>query len=139
MFSEHLEASFSISEKLSTDNGPQLLSKLFVTICSTLRVNKTTTTGYHTESNCQAEPYNSTFVLRLRQCFSDQQMDWDAYLLPLLNAYNVRVHRTIEVFSFSLTLKQTSREAITLVLKRFTLVSDEDATFPAYARFELVW
>lgn len=56
---ERWVASFNMPFKLLTDTGPQILSKFFVAVRSTLGVRKITTTEYYPAKNGQAEHLNS--------------------------------------------------------------------------------
>lgn len=134
IFLEHWVVNCCILSQLLTENGPQLVSKFFAAVCSTLGVNKITTTKYRPQNNGQAELFNSTFISRLRHYVSEYQTDWDPYLLPLTYAYDVQVYRSIKVSLFCLALMRTPPGPATVVPKRPNIATDDDMVFPLYAR-----
>lgn len=86
IFLDHWIIPFGIPSYLLTDNGPQIVRKLFATVCGSLVVKHVTTTAYHPQTNCQAKRFNRTIVTRLRLYVTDHQRDCNLYTQPLTYA-----------------------------------------------------
>lgn len=108
IFLEHSVANYGIPFELLTKNGSQFVSKFFLAVCITLRVNYITNTEYYPQTNGQAERFNSTVISRLQHYVSVHQTHCDIFLLPLTYACNVHVYRPIKVFPCRFELTQTS-------------------------------
>lgn len=67
---EHLMANYGIPSKLLNNNGPQIVAKFFVALCSTLRVIIVTITGCLPYISAQAERFSSTIISWHRRCVS---------------------------------------------------------------------
>lgn len=115
IFLEHRVAKLGIPPKLLTNNGPQYVWKFFLIVCCTLEVNNTTATGYHPKTNGQVEQFNCTILSRLRHYVSEHRTDWDTYLLPLRNANNIQVRKSIEISLFNRALTRAPPEPPTVV------------------------
>lgn len=135
---EPLVANYGIPCRLLTENGPPFVSKFFVAIYSTLAEKSITTTECYTQTNGQAERFNTTPGLRLRYDVSDHQTDWNTYLLRLKYVYNVQIHRSVEVSPFSLALTRTPPGPATVAPRRTILATDNDMASPIYATPELI-
>lgn len=68
-------ASFGITSKCLTDNGPQFTTSFFHAIREELRVRPSTTTEYHSQANGQVGRFNATIVPRLRHYVAEHQQD----------------------------------------------------------------
>lgn len=95
---------YGIPTYILTDNGTQLTSKSFATLCTHLGTKQLTTTAYHPQTNGQVERYNKTIVTRLRHYVAKNQRDWDIFVQPLTYAYRSQVHRSTNTTPFSLVL-----------------------------------
>ncbi|KAL0185639.1 hypothetical protein M9458_017309, partial [Cirrhinus mrigala] len=72
---------YGIPEDIVTDRGPQFTSRLWQAFCKQMNINVSLTSGYHPQSNGQAERLNQELTRFLRSyCFTNQQ-DWSQYLL----------------------------------------------------------
>lgn len=108
-------------------------------VCSALGVNNNiSTTEYHPETNNTVERSNSAILSRFRHYVSENQTEWDSYLLPLTYAYNSQVHRSIKVFPFSPVLARTPPRPATVVSQRPSLVPNDDVASLLYIRLELI-
>lgn len=58
-------AKYGIRPKLPTENSLWLLSRLFVEVCTTLRVNYVPSAEYPLKTNSQSKCFKSTLILRL--------------------------------------------------------------------------
>lgn len=63
-------------------------------------------------------------------------MDWDNYLLPLPNAYNLQVHGFVRVSSFRLVLTRTLRVPATVSSRRTNRPTDDDKALPTSEKMD---
>ncbi len=68
-------------EDIVSDRGPQFTSRLWAAFFKALEINVSLTSGYHPQSNGQAERLNQELVRFLRSYCSTHQLDWSRYLL----------------------------------------------------------
>lgn len=127
-----------IPSKLDTDHDPQLLSKLFEAVRSTVRVSNISTTEYRPQTNDQAEYFNPTLISRLCHHVSKHKTDLDTYLLPFTFAYNVLVYRPIKMSHLSGALTQALPALAIVVPKRTNLATGDENARPIYARLYLI-
>lgn len=80
-----------------TDNGVHFTSMLFAALCIMLDVEHSTTALYYHQTNEQIERYNLTLVFQLRQYVAKNQQDWDKYVHRLACAYNMQVHKSMNI------------------------------------------
>jgi transposase InsO family protein len=99
---------------LLTDNGSQFTAKFFQTACAELGISKVFYTAYQPHTNGQVERYNRTILAALRAYVVKRQDDWDKYTSAVTFAYNCRVHSSLGITPFELTL---SRPPLTLSLQ----------------------
>ena len=87
-----------------SDNGSQFTSKLFLHICSELKIRNAFTTTYHPQANGQAERFNRTILSGLRAFVAEHPRSWPQYAELLAYAYNTQTHPTLGVAPFNLVL-----------------------------------
>lgn len=75
IFLEHRAANYRIPFKLSSDNSPQFVSKLFVLVFKPLGVDNITTSKYSPYTNGKLEPLNSTDITQLLLFASEHHTD----------------------------------------------------------------
>lgn len=63
IFPENRVVKYGIPSSIITENGPQFVSRFFVAVCSTLRVNINTTIERHPQTLGQEEHFNSALIL----------------------------------------------------------------------------
>ena len=80
---EHWILPYGLPKHVLSDNGPQLVGKVFTTIRTMIRLKHDKTLAYHPQTNGQTERYNQTLVHRLRVFFNEHQRDWDTLIQPL--------------------------------------------------------
>ncbi len=68
---------YGLPEDILSDRGPQFLWSAF----KALEINVSLTSGYHPQSNGQAERLNQELVRFLRSYCSKNQLDWSRYLM----------------------------------------------------------
>lgn len=78
------------------------MSKFFEIACALLRVRHPRTTAYHPKANGQAERFNRTILIHLRDHVPEQQKDWDIFVQPSAYAYDTWAHRSTKEKPFSL-------------------------------------
>jgi Integrase zinc binding domain/Integrase core domain len=91
---------------LITDNGPQFTAKFVQAACAELGIANVFTTAYHPKTNGQVERYNRTILAALRAYVAKRQDDWDDYTSAVTFAYNCRVHSSLGMPPFELTLSR---------------------------------
>jgi transposase InsO family protein len=99
---------------LLTENGPQFTAKFFQAACAELGISRVFTTAYHPQTNGQVERYNRTILDSLRAYVAKRHCDLDEYTSEVTFAYNCRVHSSLGMHTFELTL---SRPPLTLSLQ----------------------
>ncbi len=72
---------YGLPEDILSDRGPQFTSRLWSAFFKALEINVSLTSGYHPQSNGQAERLNQELVRFLRSYCSSNQMDWSRYLM----------------------------------------------------------
>jgi hypothetical protein len=87
-------ARFGCPFQISTDQGCNFESKLFVTVCELLMIHKARTTPYRPSANGQLERYNHTLMDAVR-CYIDKAQDrWDEHLAQIAGALRSSVNRS---------------------------------------------
>ncbi|KAL0155832.1 hypothetical protein M9458_050095, partial [Cirrhinus mrigala] len=72
---------YGLPEEIVSDRGPQFTSRLWRSFFNLLGVNISLTSGYHPQSNGQAERLNQELTRFLRSYCRDHQEDWSRFLL----------------------------------------------------------
>ncbi|KAI2647611.1 Transposon Tf2-6 polyprotein [Labeo rohita] len=72
---------YGLPEDILSDRGPQFTSRVWASFCKLLSVNVSLTSGYHLQSNGQAEKLNQELTRFLRSYCQQNQTDWSRYLL----------------------------------------------------------
>ncbi len=72
---------YGLPEDIVSDRGPQFTSRLWAAFFKALEVNISLTSGYHPQSNGQADKLNQELVRFLRSYCSANQLDWSRYLM----------------------------------------------------------
>ncbi|KAI2646625.1 Transposon Tf2-6 polyprotein [Labeo rohita] len=72
---------YGLPEDIVSDRGPQFTSRVWAAFCKHLNINVSLTSGYHPESNGQAERLNQELTRFLRTYCHNNQQDWSRYLL----------------------------------------------------------
>ena len=85
---------FSAQAFIHTDQGRNFESSVFRELCSLLKIQKTTTTVYHPESDGFVERFNRTLENMLSRYIEDNQTDWDLHLQSVMLAYRSAVQDT---------------------------------------------
>ncbi|KAI2663508.1 Transposon Tf2-9 polyprotein [Labeo rohita] len=72
---------YGLPEDIVSDRGPQFTSRLWRSFFKLLGVNISLSSGYHPQSNGQAERMNQELIRFLRSYCRDHQEDWSRFLL----------------------------------------------------------
>ena len=103
-FVTHWVVCYGAPAHLLSDNGSQFTSKLFLHVCSELKIRNAFTTTYHPQTNGQAERFNRTILTGLRAFVSEHPRSWPQYAELLAYAYNTQSHPSLGVAPFQLVL-----------------------------------
>lgn len=83
---EKRATNYGIPPRLLTDNGPQLVSNCFATLCSNLNMNNITTTEYCVQTNGQSERFIFPSMSRLQRYVSeDRRSNWLGHVSATVN------------------------------------------------------
>jgi transposase InsO family protein len=93
-FVENFVCLHGIPESIVTDQGQDVLSKIFTACCKLLQIDKIKTTAYHPQSNGAFERSHRTLAEYLRHFVNNKQQNWDQYLAYSMFVYNSSVHST---------------------------------------------
>ncbi|KAL0192230.1 hypothetical protein M9458_010526, partial [Cirrhinus mrigala] len=72
---------FGIPDDIVSDRGPQFTSRVWQAFCNQLNINVSLTSGYHPQSNGQAERLNQELIRFLRTYCHQNQQDWSQYVI----------------------------------------------------------
>jgi transposase InsO family protein len=87
---------FGVSRICHSDQGTRYQSELFKETCKLLGIHQTRTTPLHPQSDGLVERFNSTLLNMLSTVVSENQTDWDEYLLFVMMAYRSGVQETTQ-------------------------------------------
>lgn len=86
---------YGLPEDIVSDRGPQFTSRVWAAFFKTLQINVSLTSGYHPQSNGQAERLNQEIIRLLRSYCHQHQEDWSRYLIWAEYAQNsIQKHAT---------------------------------------------
>jgi transposase InsO family protein len=95
-----------IPQQLVTDQGREYCNELEKHLWTTLKISHDTTTPYHPACNSAVETFNKILKHYIATALVDAEalkLDWEAYLAPLLFAYNTAVSSSTKVTPFEAT------------------------------------
>ena len=92
-FVQNIVLKYGIPEVLLTDQGANILSEVFTSVCKLLKIKKIQTTAFHPESNCSLEWGHKVLVEYLRHYIAEDQRDWDEWVAYASYVYNVTTWR----------------------------------------------
>ena len=90
LISEHFSV-FGLPNQIHSDNGKELVNRLWEEIFSELKILHTKTPPYNPSSNI-IERWHRTIVSLLRTMDSEMQNEWDLGVKAACLAYNITVH-----------------------------------------------
>ena len=80
---------YPVYAPFSLDRGTNFLSSLIQEVCKIFQIQKLNTSSYHPQTDGLVEHFNSTLIQSLSMFVSQNQKDWDIYILSVLFAYRV--------------------------------------------------
>jgi hypothetical protein len=98
---------FGIPQQLVTDQGRVYCNELEKLMWTALKIRHDVTTPYHPARNSAVETFNKILKHYIATALVDAEastLDWEAYLAPLLFAYNTAVSSSTKVTPFEATL-----------------------------------
>uniref|UniRef100_A0A3B3HIF1 Gypsy retrotransposon integrase-like protein 1 n=1 Tax=Oryzias latipes TaxID=8090 RepID=A0A3B3HIF1_ORYLA len=87
-----------------SDRGPQFISQVWKAFCSALGATVSLTSGYHPQSNGQAERANQELEAALRCLAAQNEKDWSQYLVWIEYAHNTHPSSATGVSPFEAAL-----------------------------------
>jgi transposase InsO family protein len=97
---------FGIPQQLVTDQGREYCNELEKLMWTALKIRHDVTTPYHPACNSAVETFNKILKHYIATALVDAEastLDWEAYLAPLLFAYNTAVSSSTKVSPFEAT------------------------------------
>ena len=104
MLLEHVFTKFGLPNKVTSDRGPQFVSKFTKDIYQALGIENATSTAYHPQTDSQTERVNQELEQYLRCYTSQVQDDWAKYVSLAEFAYNNRKHSATGKSPFEIIL-----------------------------------
>lgn len=120
IFMSNCSKPYGIPSYVLTDNGRQLVSKLFTTLWPLLQVRKLISETYYLQTNGQGESSNCTIFAALRHYVSDYQRNLDMYVQPPMYAYNTQMSKATETSLGNLILPREPLSAASFGLSAGT-------------------
>ncbi|KAK3515833.1 hypothetical protein QTP70_034062 [Hemibagrus guttatus] len=77
---QHVFRNFGLPEDIVSDRGPQFTSRVWGSLCAQLGIGVSLSSGYHPQSNGQAEHLNQEIGQFLRSYCSREQQRWSEFL-----------------------------------------------------------
>jgi hypothetical protein len=87
---------YGIPLDVITDQGTEFCNQLAEDLYGRLEVSHLRTSPYHPACNSQAEVANKTIAKYLSSMVSDNTLDWELYIAPLMFSYNTSFHRSVK-------------------------------------------
>uniref|UniRef100_A0A3B3HIS5 Integrase catalytic domain-containing protein n=1 Tax=Oryzias latipes TaxID=8090 RepID=A0A3B3HIS5_ORYLA len=84
----HIFRHHGIPVDIVSDRGPQFISQVWKAFCTALGATVSLTSGYHPQSNGQAERANQELEAALRCLAAQNQQDWSQHLVWIEYAHN---------------------------------------------------
>lgn len=104
--------------QMHSDQGRAFESNVFQEMCKIFRIEKTRTTPYIPQSDGLVERANRTIENMLASFVSQNQKDWDEYLLLLMLAYRSAQHKATGISPCKMMLGRHVSLPADLVLGR---------------------
>lgn len=113
-FVEGFICEHGIPDSTLTDCGTEFMSKIFVSCCKLLQIDKIHTAPYHPQSNGALERSHQTLAAYLWHYIDKHHKDWDDYVVYAMFIYNTTVHTTTNhqpyelIYGFPPSIRHTS-------------------------------
>ncbi|KAK3568296.1 hypothetical protein QTP86_003143 [Hemibagrus guttatus] len=99
---QHVFRNFGLLEDIVSDRGPQFTSRVWGSLCEQLGIG--VSSGYHSQSNGQAERLNQEIGRFLRSYYSREQQCWSEFLPWAEYAQNSLIHSSTDLTPFQCVL-----------------------------------
>ncbi|KAK3553679.1 hypothetical protein QTP70_006886 [Hemibagrus guttatus] len=101
---QHVFRNFGLPEDIASDRGPQFTSRVWGSLYAQLGIGVSLSSGYHPQSNGQAERLNQEIGRFLRSYCSREQQRWSEFLPWVEYAQNFLTHSSTSLTPFQCVL-----------------------------------
>jgi Integrase core domain. len=101
-FVEKVVVLYGTPQVIQTDQGANFMSEVFKNTCSLLKIKKIQSTAFHPEFHGSIERSHRVLAEYLRHYVSEDQIDWDSWVLFATDVYNTTHHSATGFTPFEL-------------------------------------
>jgi hypothetical protein len=103
---EHIIYRFGITQTLTTDHGPSIMSHLFREFAESMKIKLLNSSPYYAQANGQGKASNKVLIKIIRKRIKDNSKRWHEKISKALWAHRTSRHGTTKVTSFELVYGQ---------------------------------